>query len=64
MAAVVGVEPTRSVKNGTPIVDVPRLLQREKYRIHADIEYDYGGPGETVAEVTKCFNFCKSALEN
>ena len=40
-----------------------RLLRRERNRVQADIEYDYRGPGRAVGEITKCFNFCKNALE-
>jgi sugar phosphate isomerase/epimerase len=46
----------------TPIKDVLQLLKRERYPIIADIEYDYRGPGGTVAEIEKCFQCCKDAL--
>jgi hypothetical protein len=39
------------------------LLKNKKYPIPAMIEYEYGKPGmDTVAEVKKCFDFCKAAL--
>jgi len=47
----------------TPIKEVLLLLKKEKYPIPANIEYEYGKPGmDTVAEVTKCLQFCKSVL--
>ncbi len=45
----------------TPIKQVLQLLRREKYDIPADIEYEYRG-ADPVAEVRKCFQFCKDAL--
>ncbi|HEY3936081.1 MAG TPA: sugar phosphate isomerase/epimerase [Bryobacteraceae bacterium] len=45
----------------TPIREVLQLIRDEKYAIKADIEYEYKG-GETVAEVRKCFEYCKRAL--
>jgi sugar phosphate isomerase/epimerase len=47
----------------TPIKEVLQLLKRERYPIFADIEYDYEGVASgTVAEIEKCFRYCKSAL--
>jgi sugar phosphate isomerase/epimerase len=45
----------------TPIKEVLQLLGSKKYDIPADIEYEYRG-ADTVAEVRKCFEYCKSAL--
>ncbi|HEY8548404.1 MAG TPA: sugar phosphate isomerase/epimerase family protein [Vicinamibacterales bacterium] len=45
----------------TPIKEVLLLLKKNKYDIPANIEYEYRGE-DTVAEVRKCFEFCKSAL--
>ena len=45
----------------TPIKEVLQLLKRKKYRIPANIEYEYEG-GDTVAEVRKCFEYCQRAL--
>jgi sugar phosphate isomerase/epimerase len=45
----------------TPIKQVLQLLKREKYDIPADIEYEYRG-ADPVAEVRKCFQYCKDAL--
>jgi sugar phosphate isomerase/epimerase len=47
----------------TPIKPVLQLLRDKKWPIPADIEYEYGKEGmDTVAEVRKCFEFCKQAL--
>jgi sugar phosphate isomerase/epimerase len=47
----------------TPIKDVLLLLKKNKWRIPANIEYEYGKEGmDTVAEVKKCFQYCKEAL--
>jgi sugar phosphate isomerase/epimerase len=45
----------------TPIVEALRLIRDRKWKIHADIEYEYSAP-DTVAEVRKCFEYCKKAL--
>ena len=45
-----------------PIGQLLQLVQREKYPMIADIECDYPGDTDTVAEVTKCFQFVKEAL--
>lgn len=45
----------------TPVKQVLQLLKRKKYRIPANIEYEYAG-GDTVAEVRKCFEYCRQAL--
>lgn len=44
----------------TPITDVLQLLRKEKWPIPANIEFEY--EGDPVAEVTKCFQYCKDAL--
>ena len=46
----------------TPIKEVLLLLKKEKYALPANIEYEYKGPDGTVAEVTKCVEFCRAAL--
>jgi sugar phosphate isomerase/epimerase len=49
----------------TPIGPVLRLLRDKQWKIPANIEYEYGKPGmDTVAEVKKCFEYCKKALES
>jgi sugar phosphate isomerase/epimerase len=49
----------------TPIVAVLHLLRDKGWKIPANIEYEYGKPGmDTVAEVKKCFEYCKQALES
>ena len=45
----------------TPIKQVLQLLKQKKYDIPANIEYEYRGE-DTVAEVRKCFQYCKDAL--
>jgi sugar phosphate isomerase/epimerase len=45
----------------TPIQAVLKLLEQKKYKIPANIEYEYKGQ-DTVAEVKKCFEYCKQAL--
>ena len=47
----------------TNIKGVLEVLKTRKYPIPAMIEYEYGKPGlDTVAEVKKCFDYCKAAL--
>jgi len=45
----------------TPVKQVLQLLKKNKWRIPANIEYEYKGT-DTVAEVRKAFEFCKAAL--
>jgi sugar phosphate isomerase/epimerase len=45
----------------TPIKPVLQLLEKNKFDIPANIEYEYKG-ADTVAEVKKCFEYCKQAL--
>lgn len=45
----------------TPIKPVLQLLEKKKYPIPANIEYEYEG-ADTVAEVRKCLEYCKAAL--
>lgn len=45
----------------TPIKEVLQLLKTKKYPIPANIEYEYRGE-DTVAEVRKCFEYCKQVL--
>lgn len=45
----------------TPIKAVLQLLQRKRYNIPANIEYEYQG-ADAIAEVRKCFQYCKDAL--
>lgn len=48
-------------QGATPIVECLRLMRDKKYKIPANIEYEYKG-GDTVAEVKKCFEYCKNAV--
>jgi len=45
----------------TPIKPVLQLLEKKKYKIPANIEYEYEG-ADTVVEVRKCLDYCKAAL--
>jgi sugar phosphate isomerase/epimerase len=45
----------------TPIKEVLKTLQKNHWAIPANIEYEYKG-GDTVAEVKKCYEYCKNAL--
>ena len=45
----------------TKIKEVLQLLKKKKYKIPANIEYEYKG-ADTVAEVRKCYEYCKAAL--
>jgi sugar phosphate isomerase/epimerase len=45
----------------TPIKPVLQLLEKDKFDIPANIEYEYNG-ADTVEEVKKCFEYCKQAL--
>lgn len=44
----------------TPIREVFQLLKKNKYPIPAMIEYEYKG-ADTLTEVKKCYQYCKSA---
>lgn len=45
----------------TPIKPVLQVLKTKKWNIPANIEYEYKGE-DPVAEVRKCFEYCKQAL--
>ena len=45
----------------TPVKEALRLIRDRKFDIRADIEYEYDGK-DTVAEVRRCFEYCKAAL--
>jgi sugar phosphate isomerase/epimerase len=49
----------------TPIVAVLHLLRDNGRKFPVNIAYQYGKPGmDTIAEVKKCFDYCKMALES
>jgi len=43
----------------TSIKQALLLLKEGKYPIHAYIEYEYQGTGNSQEEVRKCFDYCK-----
>lgn len=45
----------------TPIKEVLLALQKGRWKIPANIEYEYKG-ADTVAEVARCYAYCKQAL--
>ena len=51
-------------QGATPIAEVLRLVQREKYPINCDVELEYEIPAESdaIAEVKKCVEFCREVL--
>jgi sugar phosphate isomerase/epimerase len=44
----------------TPIKAVLKLLEKNKWDMPANVEFEY--PGDPVAEVAKCLQYCKDAL--
>lgn len=46
----------------TPVADVLRLLQKEKYPILAIIEYEYMGPEPAIQEVKNCVQYIRQTL--
>ncbi len=51
----------------TPIVAALRLLRDQGWKIPANIEYEYGEEKKglnTIAEVKKCYAYCRKALES
>jgi sugar phosphate isomerase/epimerase len=45
----------------TPIKPVLELLMKNKWKIPANIEYEYNG-SDTLTEVKRCYEFCRKAL--
>jgi sugar phosphate isomerase/epimerase len=51
----------------TPIGEVLRLMRDNRWKFPANIEYEYGkyAPGlDPLAEVKKCYEYCRKALES
>ncbi len=49
----------------TPITAVLHLLRDNHWKIPANIEYEYDKPGmDTIAEMKKCYAYCRKALES
>jgi sugar phosphate isomerase/epimerase len=46
----------------TPIKQVLLLLKKKKYKLPANIEYEYRGTDDAAVEVKKCFQYCKDVL--
>jgi sugar phosphate isomerase/epimerase len=48
----------------TPVVEVLRLMQKEKYPFQGTIEFEYPVPAgsDVMTELAKCVSFCKNAL--
>ncbi len=48
----------------TPIKEVLQLIQKEKYKIQATIEFEYPTPqgSDVLTEIGKCVQYCKEAL--
>ena len=48
----------------TPVAEVLRLMQKERYHFQATIEFEYATPpgSDVLTEIAKCVGFCKDAL--
>jgi hypothetical protein len=51
-------------KGETPIADILKLLQKNKWPVYCDIELEYPVPAGSDAqkEVIKCVEYCKNIL--
>jgi sugar phosphate isomerase/epimerase len=48
----------------TPVKEILQLMQKEKYRFQATIEFEYPIPAgsDMMTEIAKCVEYCKNAL--
>ncbi len=53
-------------KGDTPLKEILQLMKKEQYRFPAAIEFEYETPGgsDAVKEVSKCLEYCRSALSS
>jgi sugar phosphate isomerase/epimerase len=51
-------------KGDTPLKEILQVMKKEQYRFPAAIEFEYDTPegSDAVKEVTKCLDYCRSAL--
>ncbi len=52
-------------EGGTPLREILQLMKRKGYKFPASIEYEYNTPegSSVVAEVKKCVEYCRKALQ-